>query len=73
MRAVKVKAIRRAMRPEIEKGSYYAFITHSKPYLNTRGEQMLKFTFQYVLQGGLKLVKFGKKIYRVGGVLPKGA
>jgi hypothetical protein len=71
MRATKVKAIRRAMREEIEKGSYYSWIAHPSVYTNVRGEQMLKFRFQYVVNGGLKLYKLGKKIYRLSGVLPR--
>jgi len=71
MRAVKVKAIRRAMRAEIEKGSYDRWIAHPKLYTNVRGETMLKFTMQYMVEGGLKLVKIGKKIYRLSGVLPR--
>jgi len=71
MRATKVKAIRRAMRDEIEKGSYYTWVAHPEVYTNVRGENMLKFKFQYLLAGGLKLVKIGKKIYRLSGVLPR--
>lgn len=71
MRATKVKAIRRAMRKDIEKGSYYSWIAHPKLYTNMRGERMLKFTFQYVVNGGIKLVKLGKKIYRLSGILPR--
>lgn len=71
MRAVKAKAIRRAMRAEIEKGSHYVWLAHPSVYTNVRGETMLKYKFQYVLQGGLKLVKLGKKIYRLSGILPR--
>lgn len=71
MRAVKAKAIRRAMRAEIDKGSYYSWVAHPKIYTNVRGEQMLKFNLQYVVQGGLKLYKLGKKIYRLSGILPR--
>lgn len=71
MRAIKAKAIRRAMREEIQKGSHYSWIAHPSVYTNTHGEQMLKYKFQYVVQGGLKLVKIGKKIYRLSGVLPR--
>jgi len=73
VRAVKVKAIRRAMRAEIEKGSHYSWIAHPKLYTNVRGEQMLKYSMQYVVQGGIKLVKLGKKIYKLSGVLPRHA
>lgn len=71
MRAVKAKHIRRIMRKDIEKGSYYSWIAHPKLYTNVRGEQMLKFRFQYFVEGGLKLYKLGKKIYRLSGVLPR--
>jgi hypothetical protein len=71
MRATKVKAIRRAMRAEIEKGSWYSWIAHPSFYINVRGDRMLKFALQYKLQGGLKMVKLGKKIYRLSGVLPR--
>lgn len=71
MRATKVKAIRRAFREELEKGSDYTWIAHPSIYTNVRGERMLKFKMQYVLSGGLKLYKFGKKIYRLSGVLPR--
>lgn len=71
MRQTKVKAIRRAMRAEIEKGSNYTWVAHPELYKNVRDEQMLKYKFQYMLQGGLKLVKLGKKIYRLSGVLPR--
>lgn len=71
MRATKVKAIRRAFREELEKGSHYTWIAHPSVYTNVRGEQMLKFKMQYVVSGGLKLYKFGKKIYRLSGVLPR--
>jgi len=71
MNQKKVKAIRRAMRGEIEKGSHYSWIAHPSLYINVRGEKMLKFKFQYIVNGGLKLYKLGKKIYRLSGVLPK--
>lgn len=71
MRQSKVKAIRRAFREELEKGSHYSWIAHPSVYTNVRGEQMLKFKFQYVLNGGLKLYKLGKKIYKLSGILPR--
>lgn len=71
MRAKKAKAIRRAMRDAIEAGSSYQWIAHPSTYTNTKGETMLKFKFQYVLRGGNKIVKIGKKIYRLSGVLPR--
>lgn len=66
-----MKAIRRAMRVELAKGSKERWIAHPKPYVNVRNEQMLKYTFQYVIEGGKKLVQLGKKIYRASGVLPR--
>lgn len=71
MRATKIKAIRRAFREELEKGSHYSWIAHPSVYTNVQGEQMLKFKFQYVLNGGLKLYKLGKKIYKLSGILPR--
>lgn len=71
MRQTKVKAIRRAFRDEIEKGSHYSWIARPSFYTNVKGEKMLKFTMQYVVNGGLKLVKIGKQIYRLSGMLPR--
>lgn len=71
MRASKAKAIRRAMRAEIEKGSSESWVAHPKLYTNVRGETMLRFTLQYKVEGGLKLIKFAKKIYGLSGVLPR--
>lgn len=70
MRATKVKAIRRALREEL-KTSREGFIAHPQPYVNVRGEQMLKFTMQYVSLGGRALVKAAKKIYKASGMLPR--
>lgn len=71
MRAVKVKAIRRAMREELAKGSTEGWIAHPKFYVNVRNEKMLKFNMQYGIVGGKKLVKVAKKIYRMSGMLPR--
>lgn len=71
MRATKAKAIRRAMRKDLEKGSYYSWIAHPSVYTNVGGETMLKYRFQYIVNGGLRLYKLGKKIYRLSGVLPR--
>lgn len=71
MRAVKVKAIRRAMREELAKGSTEGWIAHPKFYVNVRNEKMLKFNMQYGIMGGKKLVKVAKKIYRMSGMLPR--
>lgn len=71
MRAVKVKAIRRAMREELAKGTMETWIAHPKFYVNVRDEKMLKYNMQYVITGGKKLVKVAKKIYRMAGMLPR--
>jgi len=71
MNQKKAKAIRRAMRAEIQKGSDYKWVAHPEIYINVRGEKMLKYKFQYIVQGGLRLVKLGKKIYNMSKVLPR--
>lgn len=71
MNAKKAKAIRRAMRAEIEKGSYYSWVAHPELYTNVRGQQMLRYTMQYMVHGGIRMVKLGKKIYQMSGILPK--
>lgn len=69
MRAVKVKAIRRALREEL-KNSGERWFAHPQLYKNVEGTTMLKFTLQYVSTGGKKMVKLAKKIYRISGLLP---
>lgn len=71
MRATTVKAIRRAMRAELVKGSGKMWIAHPKPYINVSNQPMLKYTFQYLNTGGRALVRFGKKIYKKYGILPR--
>lgn len=66
----KVKAIRRALREEL-KSSKEGFVARPFPYVNVRGENMLKFKFQYVSLGGRALVKAAKKIYKATGLLPR--
>ena len=71
MNAKKAKAIRRAMRAEVEKGLEYRWVAHPQLYVNIRGEQMLKYTMQYIACGGKRLLNIGKKIYDLTGVLPR--
>lgn len=71
MRASKVKQIRRALREELAAGSPERWIAHPSVYENTRGENMLKYKFQYIVTGGKRLVKIAKKIYRLSGMLPR--
>lgn len=71
MRATKVKAIRRALREELARGTKESWIAHPTTYTNIHNEKMLKYKMQYVLKGGKKLVKVAKKIYRVAGMLPR--
>lgn len=71
MRAVKVKAIRRAMKEELARGTMETWIAHPKFYINARNENMLKYNMQYTITGGKKLVKLAKKIYRIAGMLPR--
>jgi hypothetical protein len=70
MRAVKVKAIRRALRKELE-DSGERWLAHPRLYTNVEGHTMLKFTLQYVSTGGRKMLKLAKKIYRLSGLLPE--
>lgn len=71
MRAVKVKAIRRAMRRELEGPQTYRLVFHPEVFENLRNEMCVKYKAQYVLQGGKRLVKVGKAIYRASGILPR--
>lgn len=71
MRAVKVKAIRRAMRRELEGQQSYRLVFHPEVFENLRNEMCVKYKAQYVLQGGKRLVKVGKAIYRASGILPR--
>ena len=72
MRAVKIKAIRRAMRKELAEPQTYRVIYHPEVFENLRNEMCVKYKAQYVLQGGKRMVKVGKAIYRASGVLPYG-
>lgn len=71
MNGKKAKEIRRVLKEQLEKGSYYSWIAHPSTYTNMNGETMLKFKLQYVVNGGLRLYKTFKKIYRLYGVIPK--
>lgn len=71
MRAVKVKAIRRAMRRELEAPQTYRVVFHSEVFENMKNQICVKYKAQYVLQGGKRLVKVGKAIYRMSGILPR--
>lgn len=71
MNGKKVKAIRRVMRAELKKGADERWIAHPSFYVNTRGEKMLKFKFQYFLVGGKNMVQIAKRIYKATGVLPR--
>jgi hypothetical protein len=70
VRASKVKRIRRALREEL-KASSERWVAHPEIYENTRGQNMLKYRFQYGVTGGKKLVDVAKKLYRLGGILPR--
>lgn len=70
MNQKKAKAIRRAMRGAIENGSSCRWVAHPDiKFIN--GEPVVRYSFQYRNAGGKALVKAGKKIYRLSGVLPR--
>lgn len=71
MRAVKVKAIRRAMRKELAGEQSYRIVFRGETFQNMRNEMCVSYKPQYVLQGGKRLVKIGKAIYRASGILPR--
>ena len=71
MNAKKAKALRRAMRNEVEKGVQYSWVAHPQLYTNVRGTTMLKYKFQYVAVGGKRILNVGKKIYAAYGILPR--
>lgn len=71
MRAVKVKAIRRAMRRELDHGSGERWVAHPLLYTNMADQPAVKFRFQYMTTGGKAMIRIGKKIYRISGVLPR--
>lgn len=71
MNAKKAKYLRRILRPSLEKGSWYSFIAHPSFYTNIRGQKMLKYKFQYITDGGMKLYKKAKKLYKTLGKLPR--
>lgn len=71
MRAVRAKEIRRAFRAELAEPSRVRWISHPGTYVNTRGENMVKYTFQYVNEGGRRLTQIAKRIYKKHGLLPR--
>lgn len=71
MNTKKAKYLRRILRPSLEKGSWYKFIAYPSIYTNTRGQTMLKYKFQYLVDGGMKLYKQAKKLYKNLGKLPR--
>lgn len=71
MNQKKVKAIRRAMRKELEGPQTYRVLYHPEVFENLRNETCVKYKAQYITQGGKRLVKVGKAIYRASGILPR--
>lgn len=72
MNQKKVKAIRRAMRAELEKETPQRWVAHPKPYTAAfTGEKAVRYSFQYINEGGKRLVEVAKKIYRASGILPR--
>lgn len=69
MNGKKAKAIRRAMRNE--KKSPPRMIFHPYMFENQLGERCVRYRVQYITTGGDRLVKVGKRIYDVSGILPK--
>lgn len=63
--------MRRAMRAELEGGSFERWIAHSQVYINALNQPVVRYSFQYRNAGGKALVKLAKKIYRLSGVLPR--
>lgn len=59
------------MRRELEHGSGECWTAHQRTYTNSANEPTVKFTFQYRNTGGKEMVRIGKKIYRISGILPK--
>lgn len=72
MNGKKAKAIRRAMKKELE-NKQVQMIFHPSHFVNQLGNQCLRYRVQYVNGGGKQLVELGKKIYNISGVLPKEA
>lgn len=71
MNGKKAKAIRRAMRAELEKGSAQKMVFHPSVYTNMLNQKCLRYRVQYVSVGGKQMVNLGKKIYNISGILPK--
>jgi hypothetical protein len=71
MNAKRAKAIRRAMRKELEHGSATRMLFHPFVFVNTFNEHCVRYRVQYVSTGGDQMVKLAKKIYKLSGVLPR--
>jgi hypothetical protein len=71
MNGKKAKAIRRAMRKELEKGSQYQATFHGSTYTTVMGTKCARYKVTYSVVGGKQLVNLGKKIYNISGILPK--
>ena len=71
MNQKKVKAIRRAMRKELAEVQTYRIVFHPEVFVNLRNELCVKYKTQFITQGGKRLMKVGKAIYRLSGILPK--
>lgn len=71
MNQKKIKAIRKAFKQELNKGSQIMWLSYGKPVKALDGTQFARYTFQYINTGGKRLVELAKKIYRASGVLPK--
>jgi hypothetical protein len=69
----KAKAIRRAMRRELEHGSGYKVVYHPFLFVNRFNERCVRYRAQYISNGGDQMVKLGKKIYNKSGILPREA
>jgi hypothetical protein len=72
MNQKKAKAIRRAMRVELAKNTPQRWIAHPKTYTAAfTGQKAVRYSFQYINEGGKKLVAIAKRIYRAAGILPR--
>jgi small-conductance mechanosensitive channel len=69
MNGKKAKALRRAFR---DQEKTVRFETHPFLYVNQFGQNMVRYTFQYINVGAKKLADVAKKIYDGSGVLPRG-
>jgi hypothetical protein len=71
MNGKKAKAIRRAMRKELEQGSGYKMLFHPSVFTNMMGQKCLRYRVQYLSTGGKQMTNLGKKIYGISGILPR--